>query len=109
MSYLQLEIGGKNRGLKFNQMTLVLLSQHTDKDNADATAAYALFYAALRANCYVKREEPDFSFEHACDWFDKLSNDQVLQIKAAFDEVTGFSQDLPKEAKKKKKNTGINA
>ncbi len=109
MSYLKIQIDGKDRGLKFNQMALVLLSQFTDKNNAEATAAYALFYAGLRANCYVKREEPDFTFEQACDWFDKLSNEDVLKIKAAFDESTNFSQDLPKEQKKsrvRKKATG---
>lgn len=91
MSYLQLEIDGIARGWKANQMTLVLLSQYTDntnKETQDATAAYALFYAGLRANCYVKREEPDFTFEQACDWFDKLTNEQVLGIKKTFDEST---------------------
>jgi hypothetical protein len=112
MSYLQLEIDGVKRGLKFNQMAMVILSQKTDKDNAEATAGYALFYAGLKANCFVKQIEADFTFEDSCNWFDKLTNEQVLKISEAFNSTQEYLKDLPKEKptdkKKVKKNTGVN-
>lgn len=107
MSYLQIEIEGVKRGLKFNQMTLVIMSEYTDAKNEVASSPYALFYAALYANCYVKREEPDFDFEKACDWFDKLEKENIESLTKAFNESISFQKDLPKEKKSKvKKTTG---
>ncbi len=109
MSYIQLEIDGVNRGLKFNQMSQILLRQNTDINNVDATAAYALFYAGLRANCYVKKVEPDFTYEETCDWFDLLSEEQISNIKEAYEECIAYIKELPLETKKKlvkKKITG---
>lgn len=109
MSYVQIEAGGKLRGLKFNQLALITMSQYTDVNNESATAAYALFYAGLYANCYVKRETPDFDFEKACEWLDLLSKEDIEKITAAFNETVSFQKDLPKEEKKRKvkKSTGI--
>ena len=113
MSYIQLEIEGVKRGLKFNQMALIVFSQMTDttsKETSLATAGYALFYAGLKANCYVKMEEADFTFEQACDWFDTLKDEQVAAITAAYQETQKFSEALPKvedDKKKVKKNTGM--
>ncbi len=108
MSYVQIEVGGKLRGLKFNQLALITLSKYTDENNYEATAAYALFYAGLYANCYVKREEPDFDFEKACEWLETISKEDIEKVTAAFNEVVGFQKDLPKEEKKSKvkKSTG---
>lgn len=90
MSYLQLEIGGKKRGLKFNQMALMTMSQHLDYDNLAATYGYALVYAGLKANCYIKREEPDFDFEQCCDWVEQLSYDDIMKVKECFESTQSF-------------------
>lgn len=115
MSYLQLEINGVKRGLKFNQMAMIILSQYTDTTDDEttlATSGYALFYAGLKANCYVKREELDLSFEESCDLFDNLKDDQIKQITEAYKETQKFLSGIDKEEKKEpgkkkvKKNTG---
>lgn len=70
MNYIQIEIGGKLRGWKVNQLTLEEWSKRMGTTNT--SALYSAIYAGLIANCYVKSEEPDFTFENVCDWTDKL-------------------------------------
>jgi hypothetical protein len=73
MSYLQIEIGGKKRGLKFNQLAIELISKHND--NATQSAfLYAMIYGGLMGSTYVKQEEADYTFEEVCDWVDALEN-----------------------------------
>ena len=73
MSYLQIEIGGKKRGLKFNQLAIELISQH-NTSGTNTGFIYAMIYAGLKGNSYVKNEEPDYTFEQACDWVDEMDN-----------------------------------
>ena len=70
MSYIQIEIGGKLRGLKFNQLSLEEYTKNVG--TGTATAIYATFYAGLVGNCYVKQEEPDFTFEDVTNWVDEI-------------------------------------
>ena len=70
MNYIQIEIGGKLRGLKFNQLSLEEYTKHVG--TGTSSAIYATFYAGLVGNCYVKQEEPDFTFEEVTDWVDKI-------------------------------------
>ena len=108
MSYIKINIGGKERGLKFNQMAMIIMGEKTDKENITASAAYALIYAGLRANTYVKSEEPDYTFEQVCDWVDLLSVDDIQAINNAFIETEAYKKgsayvaDLQKEKTKKK-------
>ncbi len=85
MSYVQIEIGGKKRGWKFNKMAELTFKERIVPGN-EMTAVYALVYAGLEANCYVKREEPDFTFETVCDWCDNISSETANAVKAAFEE-----------------------
>lgn len=92
MSYVQIEIGGKLRGLKFNQMAVVILAQKVDHENYAATGNYAMVYGGLKANCYVKGEEPDFTFEDVCDWVDSLSAEDLIKIDAALMEAESYKK-----------------
>lgn len=74
MNYIQVNIGGKDRGLKFNQLALEEYTKNVGLSTA--TAIYATFYAGLMGNCYVKQEDPDFTFEQVCDWVDKMLEDK---------------------------------
>lgn len=107
MTYKQMEIGGKPRGLKFNQMTVVVMTQYLDFNNSAATYPYALVYAALYANCYVKREEPDFDFEKVCEWVDEMKMEDIISIRDMFEDTQAFKnlipQSEPKEEMTKKK------
>ena len=111
MSYIQLEIGGKQRGLKFNQMAVITMTNYLDFNNLAATYGYALVYAGLVANCYVKREEPDFTFEQVCDWVETLTPEKLVEIRDVFESTQTFKtlQENQKEAepqtKKKLKST----
>lgn len=75
MSYVQIEIGGKTRGLKYNQLAVELMAQYNDNQTTSAII-YAMVYAGLRGNDYVKRNEPDYTFEDVCDWVDTMDNKQ---------------------------------
>lgn len=80
MSYLQIEIGGKQRGLKFNQLAIELISQFNDT-TTNTGFLYAMVYGGLRGNSYVKREEADYTFEDVCDWVDAMPNKDDVIIK----------------------------
>lgn len=98
MSYLQLEIGGQRRGLKFNQMAYVLFYQHVDLAEYLATMYYAIVYAGLKANAYVKREELDVTFEQVCEWVDEMPQEDKDAALKAFTETTQW-QKLIEEGK----------
>lgn len=83
MSYIQINIGGKERGLKFNQLAIELMSQYNDS-NTTTGFIYAMIYSGLRGASYVKREEPDYTFENVCDWIDNLENkDKIINDVSA--------------------------
>jgi hypothetical protein len=83
MSYIQIDIGGKTRGLKFNQLAIELMAQYNDSETT-TSIIYAMVYAGLRGNDYVKRIEPDYTFEQVCDWVDTMENKQSnLDVVAA--------------------------
>ena len=98
MNYINVEIGGKNRGLKFNQLAIIILSQKADTDNYAATANYAMVYAGLKANCYVKEVEADFTYEDVCDWVDALPQETLTAIDNCLAETQVY-KDLVERAK----------
>jgi hypothetical protein len=113
MSYVQIEIGGKLRGLKFNRMAMIIIAQKSDQNNYAASANYACIFAGLRANNYVKGVEDDFTFEQVCDWIDDLAPDEILKVDAALNEATAYrelldkSKDIEVTDKKKLKKTTV--
>lgn len=110
MSYIQIDIGGKTRGLKFNQLAIELINQYNDLQSTSAFI-YAMFYGGLRGNTYVKREEPDYTFEQVCDWIDALKDkgNIIEQVSKAMTETELWKEltsnsnkpEEPKEGKKK--------
>lgn len=84
MSYLQLEIGGQLRGLKFNTHAYVNFYKEVDMDDYEGTFHYAAVWAALKANAYVKRVEFTEKYETVCDWVDVMSLEDKEQVKDAF-------------------------
>lgn len=88
MSYILLkDCIGKDRGWKVNMMTIEMWSKELNTDAFNSTSTYAAVYAGLVANCLVKKEEPDFSFEQVCDYVDSLQDDKILEdVKARFEE-----------------------
>lgn len=86
MSYIQIELGGKLRGLKFNQISLEVYTKNLNHEALVTSAIYATFFAGLIGNCTVKREEPDFTYEDVCNWVDNLyENGKKDEIKKVCD------------------------
>lgn len=93
MSYVQIEIGGKLRGLKFNQGALITFKEFVSENDIAATQAYALVYAGLTANAHAKREEltkevngkeEPVSYEDVCDWVDNITEADIIKINDAW-------------------------
>lgn len=106
MSYIQVEIGGKLRGLKFNQYAHILIQEKIDPDHATASINAALFYGGLKGNCFVKGEEPDFTFEDVNDWIEELPEDVIMSVYNIYMNTTAFLrakalQESSEEDKKK--------
>lgn len=91
MSYIQIEIGGKLRGLKFNKMSQLLLEDKVQQGNL-MSGIYALINAGLRANDYVKGVESDYTFEQVCDWADELTDETFLKIQEVFQTTEIYKQ-----------------
>ena len=84
-NYIEVTIGGKARGLKFNNLSVEVYAKKINFESVGATAIYATFYAGLCGNCYVKRVEEDFTFEEVCDWVDELHSKDAAMIKKVCD------------------------
>ena len=100
MSYLQIELGGKLRGLKFNQLAIEIISTYNDLES-NTSFLYAMIYGGLRGNTYVKREEADYTFEEVCDWVDAMENKEeiVAKVTSTLTE-TNIWQTLVKQGQK---------
>ncbi len=113
MSYVQIEIDGIKRGLKFNNYAFNVARKKIVADDVEGTSGYAFFWGGLVANCYVKSEQPDFTFEQEVDWYDKLTTEQAEGISLAIQETQQYkdsvkTEDVTDEEKKTsvKKSTG---
>ncbi len=74
MSYILLkDFIGKDRGWKVNMMTVELWSKQLDDAAFQSSSLYGAVYAGLIANCKVKQEEPDFTFEQVCELVDEMN------------------------------------
>jgi hypothetical protein len=101
MSYIQIEIGGKLRGLKFNELAVRKYSEIVMQDVANGltnetdiatNGIFGMFWGGLVGNCYVKRETIDFTFEDVCDWVEALPNEVIKQVSDVFIECNKFKE-----------------
>lgn len=110
MSYIKIEFGGKERGLKFNQLAIEIMSSFYDS-STNSSSIYGMFYGGLRGNSFVKREEPDYTFEDVCEWVDKLyaekKADLIKQVTDVLMETELYKSliDSPATEEKKSKQT----
>ena len=75
--YIQADILGRTRGLKFGMLAVQQIGMEMQKlgkvfgDNSiDLAAVPVIVYWGLFNNCYIKKEDPDFSFEDVVDFVD---------------------------------------
>lgn len=98
MSYIQINIGGKDRGLKFNQMAVEVYAKNLNLEAIESSSIYATFFAGLVGGCYAKQEEPDFTFSDVVDWVDGLlqdgKTDVLKSVNDCFAETQAFKSYL---------------
>lgn len=104
MSYIQIQFAGKERGLKFNQGALIEYQSSVDINSHKSTAAYAMVWAGLKANCYVKQDELDLTFEQVCDEVDNMADEDLLKVLTAFQSSTSYQKLIAAAADTEKKN-----
>ncbi len=83
-------------GLKFSQGTHILVQDRLegfDVSDVKAFGGYAVVWAALKANCIIKGEPVDFTFEQVCEWCDELGEGQYSDILNAYQESVGYKKD----------------
>ena len=75
--YIQADILGRTRGLKFGMLAVQQIGMEMQKlgkvfgDNSiDLAAVPVIIYWGLFNNCYIKKEDPDYTFEDVVDWVD---------------------------------------
>ena len=92
--YIQVEILGRKRGVKFGMIAVQQITLEAQKlgkvlgVSLDFAMVPVIVYWGLYNNCYVKREDPDFTFEDVSDFVDEnLSDTKIFE-----DIVTCFYQ-----------------
>lgn len=97
MSYIKLNRSFKDRerGLKFNVLAIRQFLSKLDIENYGSTANYAMVWAGLYANAYVKGEEIDFTFEEVCDFVDTLDQSTIDEISVVMAGVEAYKKLLP--------------
>ena len=74
--YIQIDILGKMRGLKFGMIAVQQITHEAQKlgkvlgSSVDYAMVSVIVYWGLYNNCHVKREDPDFTFEDVSDYVD---------------------------------------
>lgn len=109
--YIQAEILGKNRGLKFGtlateQIFLELAKLNADTNFYNSAMIAVIIYWGLYNNSFVKREEMDYTFESVVDWVDENTSEveTITNIVRTWEEAksTQIMKDKVTEEVKKK-------
>lgn len=75
--YIQMDVLGRRRGLKFGLLAQNQIALETQKlgqvlagNAVDFALVPVILYWGLFNNCYIKREDPDFTFEDVVNFVD---------------------------------------
>lgn len=90
-NYWRLELGEKERGLKFNMGTLKNIKELTGGDplaffnfqgdiDEQLKQVALIVYAAMLSNSKVKNEEPDYTREQVEAWVEDMDYSQVVLL-----------------------------
>lgn len=112
--YIQADILGRTRGFKFGMLAVQQIGMEMQKlgkvfgDNSiDLAAVPVIIYWGLFNNCYIKKEDPDFTFEDVVDWVDSnIGNpDLFTPILQAFYDSKFLQPTLQPTQEEKKSST----
>jgi hypothetical protein len=100
MSYIELQLGGELRGLKFNNAAVDCYWQRVNFDEVIASSVYATVYSGLIGNDLAKGVQySNYTYEQVTEWVDDLYNtDEESLTKACelFAETTAYKKKLEK-------------
>ena len=74
--YMQAEILGRKRGIKFGTIAIRQITLYSEKngkalgETLDLALIPIIVYWGLFNNCYIKQEDPDFTFEDVVEFVD---------------------------------------
>jgi hypothetical protein len=111
----QVQLGGKERTLRFDVGTLKLISQQTKKDALNplegeqwySSLLYACYYGMLRY-CRSQKRDPDFEMPDVEEWVDSLSTQEmadIMKLYTAAYTVKTDDQPQSEDAGSEKKNS----
>lgn len=104
MNKLVIELGGKERTLKFNMLFLEEFEKKRKEKQSEVSNTACMIYAAIKANSELTDTPMDCSFEDCYDWAEEmlLNNDvsKVEKILEAYQQSTVYK--ATQEAIKKK-------
>lgn len=96
--YIQLELGGKKRGVKFGNYALMEYSKINGtgvvefNEQNPIKLCTDLVYCGLKNNCFIKKETEDFTYEDVSVWVDDMPFNQIVEITKVFEESVKASQ-----------------
>jgi hypothetical protein len=121
--YMQADILGRKRGLKFGTIAIRQITLYSEKngkalgETLDLALIPIIVYWGLFNNCYIKQEDPDFTFEDVVEFVDdNISKPEIFTdiVKCLYSSklVSGATQSDDKAEKKSstspKKKAGTN-
>lgn len=110
MNKLKIELGGKERTLKFNMLFLEEFEKKRKENQGEVSNTACMIYAAIKANSELTDTPMDCTFEDVYDWSEEmlLNNDvaTIEKILEAYQQSTvyKFAEDI-----KKKTEEALNA
>ena len=96
--YIQLELGGKKRGVKFGNYALMEYSKLNNtgvvefNEQNPIKLCADLVYCGLKNNCFIKKEIEDFTYEDVVIWIDEMPMTQITDIINTFERSVQQSQ-----------------
>jgi hypothetical protein len=83
--YMQADILGRKRGLKFGTIAIRQITLYSEKngktlgETLDLALIPIIVYWGLFNNCYIKQEDPDFTFEDVVEYVeDNISTPEIF-------------------------------
>lgn len=90
--YIQLELGGKKRGVKFGNYALIEYSKLTGAGVVEITEQNPIklcadiVYCGLKNNCFIKKEIEDFTYDDVIIWVDDMDINEITNIVKVFED-----------------------
>lgn len=107
MNKLTIELGGKQRTLKFNMLFLEEFEKKRKENQGEISNTACMIYAAIKAHSEITDTPMDCTFEDCFDWTEEmlLNNDveKIEKILEAYQQSTIYK--FTQEAIKKKTET----